>query len=212
VSYYILQNDETKGPFTIGQLRTMWNSGAITAETLYCQEGFADWLPLRAIIREIEPPATPPPVLPTPPPQFYQPAPQPKKKEIGILAACLLAFVGLMVFAVIRSALVDGPSSSSGGSSGSSPRVAITASVSLSYDSIRISNLDSFDWPGTSIYLNGIMGGYIYRVASIPAGKSITIPLREFTTRGGERFDPDRRKPKEVVVHADGYDGRQIDY
>jgi hypothetical protein len=66
--YYILQNDETKGPFTIGQLRGMWNSGTITVETLHCQEGFAEWLPLRTILHELEPPATPPPQSPPPPP------------------------------------------------------------------------------------------------------------------------------------------------
>lgn len=61
MSYYILQNDETKGPYTIGQLRGMWSSGAITTDTLYCREGWSEWLPLLAMARELEalPPSAP---------------------------------------------------------------------------------------------------------------------------------------------------------
>lgn len=72
MSYYILQNDETKGPYTIGQLRSMWNSGAITGQTHYCQEGYSEWLPLRGLQAELEPP--PPP--PSPPAYVYSPPAQ----------------------------------------------------------------------------------------------------------------------------------------
>lgn len=61
MSYYILQSDETKGPYTIGQLRSMWNSGTITGETLFCEEGYDEWLPLRRLQSELEPaPVVPP--------------------------------------------------------------------------------------------------------------------------------------------------------
>lgn len=50
VSYFILQNETAKGPFTISELLAMQNLGTITPETLYCQEGFPAWLPLRAVI------------------------------------------------------------------------------------------------------------------------------------------------------------------
>ena len=59
MSYYIIQNNETKGPFTIGQLRTMWSSGAVTTETLYCRDGWSEWLPLLAMARELESSAVP---------------------------------------------------------------------------------------------------------------------------------------------------------
>ena len=60
MSFYILQKDETKGPYTIGQLRSLWSSGAITGDLLYCEEGYDQWLPLRGIIDQLEPssPAT----------------------------------------------------------------------------------------------------------------------------------------------------------
>ena len=60
MSYYILLNDEAKGPYTIGQLRSMWNAGAITQETPFCEEGYEDWMPLRRLISELEPPPLPP--------------------------------------------------------------------------------------------------------------------------------------------------------
>ncbi len=73
MSYYILQNDETKGPYTLGQLRGMWNSGALTTETLHCQEGDSDWQPLSAILHELEPPPAPRHILTPPPAAAYSP-------------------------------------------------------------------------------------------------------------------------------------------
>ena len=55
MSYYILQNEETKGPYTIGQMRSMWSSGVLTLETLFCQEGYEQWLPLDHLVGELEP-------------------------------------------------------------------------------------------------------------------------------------------------------------
>jgi hypothetical protein len=82
MSYYILQNDETKGPYTIGQLRSMWNSGAITGKTHFCQEGFSQWLPLSDLQSELEPPPSP-----QPSPQFYQPPPQPLPHKVQTIEA-----------------------------------------------------------------------------------------------------------------------------
>jgi hypothetical protein len=64
--YYIVQNNEAKGPYTLGQLRAMWNSGVVTGETPYCKEGWPEWLPLRGMIRELEQPVSPaePPAVP----------------------------------------------------------------------------------------------------------------------------------------------------
>jgi len=56
MKYFILQDDQTKGPYTLNQLRTMWNSGSITGETLYTQEDYSEWVPLDRIINDLEPP------------------------------------------------------------------------------------------------------------------------------------------------------------
>jgi hypothetical protein len=56
MSYYIIEGEETKGPFTIGQLRSMWNTGSITGKTMHCQEGDESWRPLSSILDQLEPP------------------------------------------------------------------------------------------------------------------------------------------------------------
>ena len=63
MSYYILEGEDTKGPFTIGQLRSMWSTGSITGKTMHCQEGDDQWRPLSAILHHLEPP---PSVAPAP--------------------------------------------------------------------------------------------------------------------------------------------------
>ena len=40
---YLEVNQQKKGPFAEGQVRAMWNSGTITADTLYWREGMPRW-------------------------------------------------------------------------------------------------------------------------------------------------------------------------
>jgi hypothetical protein len=83
MSYYILQNDETKGPYTIGQLRSMWNAGAITGQTHYCKEGYSRWFPLSGLQSELE---SPPP-QPSLPPQLHQQPKQPIAPQVQTIEA-----------------------------------------------------------------------------------------------------------------------------
>lgn len=66
--YYLLLNQEAKGPYTLHQLRSMWNAGAITMETRFRQDGSDDWRPLSFILPDLEPPApgTAAPTAPVP--------------------------------------------------------------------------------------------------------------------------------------------------
>lgn len=54
--YFIDQTGETKGPYTIRQLQSMWNAGSITGKTMYCQENDSEWRPLSMILEQLEPP------------------------------------------------------------------------------------------------------------------------------------------------------------
>lgn len=56
MSFYIIENNESRGPFTIGQLRSMWNAGAINLETKFCREGDAEWKSVKEILLLLEPP------------------------------------------------------------------------------------------------------------------------------------------------------------
>lgn len=54
MKYYVLLGNETKGPYTLGQMRSMWLSGSFTSETQYCEEGGTEWRDLREIQRDLE--------------------------------------------------------------------------------------------------------------------------------------------------------------
>lgn len=74
MNYYLFQNDEPKGPFTLGQLRSMWHAGSITGETHYCEVGSDQWLRLKLLIDQLEPlpkPLPPQPLHPQSAPEEY---------------------------------------------------------------------------------------------------------------------------------------------
>ena len=101
--YWITINDEQRGPYTIGQLRSMWNSGTITAETLYWQQGFENWYPLSYIIKLLEEQqsAAPPPLaVGHVAPQQPQQQPQSDGCTLIILIALgvFVAFVAISLF------------------------------------------------------------------------------------------------------------------
>ncbi|MEI7819747.1 MAG: DUF4339 domain-containing protein [Verrucomicrobiota bacterium] len=80
IFYFVILNEEQAGPYTIGQLRAMWQSGSVTAKTLFWCEGEEGWQPLiqlRALL-ETAPvePAAAVPVTPT------QPTPNLQSKDV----------------------------------------------------------------------------------------------------------------------------------
>jgi hypothetical protein len=52
--YFVMVEDESRGPYTIMQLRTMWASGALTGQMAYWKTGMEDWLPLESMMNELE--------------------------------------------------------------------------------------------------------------------------------------------------------------
>src|SRR5712672_1814304 len=49
--YYIKAKGEERGPFARSQLRSMWNSGTITSDTLFRQSESQDWQPINKIFK-----------------------------------------------------------------------------------------------------------------------------------------------------------------
>jgi hypothetical protein len=47
--FYVLVGDETKGPYSIGQLQALLTSGAIQWDTLYATDGAGEWKPVTAL-------------------------------------------------------------------------------------------------------------------------------------------------------------------
>jgi len=48
--YYIYYNNHQHGPYVLEQIRGMWNSGTITADTLFWQEGMTDWQEIKHLM------------------------------------------------------------------------------------------------------------------------------------------------------------------
>ena len=57
--YYVHLNGQEAGPYTICQLRAMWQSGAVNAATQYWFQGAASWQPLTNLRPMLETAATP---------------------------------------------------------------------------------------------------------------------------------------------------------
>lgn len=51
---YLLIKNQQQGPYVFAQVLGMWNSGAITADTLYWQEGMSDWEQVSRLIHKQE--------------------------------------------------------------------------------------------------------------------------------------------------------------
>lgn len=56
----------TEGPYALDQLRSMWNSGHVTALDLAAEDGTEKWLRLADLMARTAPPAAAPPPLPLP--------------------------------------------------------------------------------------------------------------------------------------------------
>ena len=100
--YYVHINGKVSGPYTLGQLRSMWQSGTVMADTIFWCEGNSDWQSLLSMRHLLEPPSLPAP--PTPQrtlqpakPVAYQAA-TPKQQDKGVL---VFAIIFGIIFAII---------------------------------------------------------------------------------------------------------------
>ena len=58
MDYYLQVNDEQKGPYALSQIQSMWNSGAITSDSLYWDATDEQWKSINELVDQ-EPLATP---------------------------------------------------------------------------------------------------------------------------------------------------------
>lgn len=55
VSHFLFLDGQQKGPFSMSQLQSMYQSGAITRETPHFMDGYTEWMPLEIIVPDLEP-------------------------------------------------------------------------------------------------------------------------------------------------------------
>lgn len=66
---------------------------------------------------------------------------------------------------------------------------------------IELKNSNTSDYISCSLELNAttVMKGFMHNTQTVPAGKSVTIPLEEFT-RNNESFNPSERNADNVMA------------
>lgn len=97
--YWISDNGGNRGPYTLGQLRSMWQSGSITVDTLYWKQGFDEWFPLSTIIDVLEnSAATTPLQLPPSKPSPQRPLRPTRLLLLSGAAILLLLIAGLALY------------------------------------------------------------------------------------------------------------------
>lgn len=100
--YYVSQTgEEVAGPFTAGQVRSMWFAGTFNADAKICTEGIEFWRPLADFIeeRQVEEQAavaSPGYLFPSPASMAVDPPRQKKSGWIGCFGWGLLAAVALV--------------------------------------------------------------------------------------------------------------------
>jgi len=52
MNYYVLLENEQRGPYTLTQLMAMWSTGQITSETMHWFEGLTEWIPLGSFVAD----------------------------------------------------------------------------------------------------------------------------------------------------------------
>jgi DNA-directed RNA polymerase subunit RPC12/RpoP len=65
--YFYKLGGAEKGPYTIGQLRSLWNTGAITSDMLYRTEESQSWNQFLSLVEQLESPSPAKPSTPTKP-------------------------------------------------------------------------------------------------------------------------------------------------
>jgi hypothetical protein len=94
-------------------------------------------------------------------------------------------------------------SQSSTNNSEDSTTVSIKADIRSSASEVMISNQDKFPWTEVTIYLNDlhILGSnFTYKIRTLRPGQTSTIPLIEFTTGDGTRFNPAATKVQRYII------------
>lgn len=56
-TFYLDRDGQPDGPFTLGQLKSMWSSGAIKADSLIAEAGADQWRPVTELSAELEAPS-----------------------------------------------------------------------------------------------------------------------------------------------------------
>ncbi len=174
MEYFVDINGQTKGPYTIGQLRSMWSAGTITGTTLYCQEGFSEWVPLSDIRSDLEQSPRPaPPAIQVPTAASRPLAPQPRSSGVGkALGLGCLGIIGLFVLLAIIGAI-------SGGGGGGARSPVVQSAWDGSVSQVKQWLMDNAKDPDSLQFIEWSP------VETLPSGFAVRVKYRAKNSFGG---------------------------
>jgi len=100
----------------------------------------------------------------------------------------ILVFILILIIALLLNC--EGPKDSN-------PTIDLKAEVNFTGTQLIILNKDDFDWPNVTLELNK---KYALNVDIIKANKKYNIPIGQFTTKDGTRFNPFTTKPTSINI------------
>ena len=83
----------------------------------------------------------------------------------------------------------------------------VKAQATLIGSTLVVTNLDDFEWPTVTIYVNGgpLSGYSAGPYGPVAQNRDLKVPLADFT-KGDLRFNTYERKVNQVIVSVDGHD------
>ena len=110
--YYLWKANAETGPFSIGQVRSMWANGSVTVDTLYRTEDDGNWYSLSRIEGDLDPSSRPSSTIPAMGAVMRSERPHVKatteRTNKPIKATMALCALGLLV-CICGSIVDDGP-------------------------------------------------------------------------------------------------------
>ncbi|MEP6821018.1 MAG: DUF4339 domain-containing protein [Chthoniobacterales bacterium] len=201
MTIFVSRDGEKVGEFSSAEFQERLRTRFVLPTDHFWGEGMVEW---RLVSDYYAGPAAPPD--PTRNVQIPPLNIKPAGMHEGLKAALTAAVViGLFVVFIVIGMKNDSPSSSSRGKP--------DARVGADRFALRVTNTGSEGWRELIVYINGTPPFTYKWEGTAPAvGKTVSIPLNEFATKDGERFDPLRRKLTEAWVGGDGYDYGQAKF
>lgn len=206
--YYLLVGEETRGPYSLGQLHEQWHAGLLPLDALFIRKGFPDARPINSIIEQIiafRPPAAPP-VAPSSAAPQLPPSRVEQPRETTAPNYPLRFGLGFVVFAVL--AWIANPARPK-----PPAQQVLHARVEVTLVELRVENLNLFDWTNVVVRLETNSPEALQaRLARVPAGETVKLPLTNFSDTRGKHFEPWKGEVTEVWIGGDTYEFRKFPF
>ncbi len=219
---------QTFGPLNEADLDARVQSGALAPTVYVWREGMPNWLPYNEV-RPAPAASSPPPLrvsmthtAAAPAAAMAEAAYEPQETEtpsgpqggtrfesasswvtVVVVVVAMFFFIGMLAG---RTPSQDSPSRSSGVEV-PDDGTTLRARIRLRSGSLTIDNQGGFDWPATTITFESEGKQYIHKLDGLARRGSVSVPLRNFATSGGENYVGGftKTEPRDFVLNIKGH-------